>query len=214
VWYQGESSALEAPSYRTLLTGLMADWRSSFGADLPFLIVQLANYGPATTRPTDGAWAELREAQRLTVGADPHAALAAAIDLGERSDIHPANKQELGRRLARAARHVVYGETLAPTGPVPISARRDGGRIVVTFGDVAGDLLVYGGNRPVGFELCGKDPASCQFVDATVEKNRVWLEPGSAQAVIRVRYSWADCPVSNLYDRAGLPAGPFEIAIE
>lgn len=214
LWYQGESNTDEADQYEALLAALMADWRAKFAAaELPFLIVQLANYGPASTEPVDSDWARLREAQRLAVAHDAHAALAVAVDIGNRYDIHPANKQELGRRLARAARHVVYGEAVAPSGPVARSARRVGDRIEVEFTDVDGQLLIYGSNRPVGFEVCAGQPASCRFVDAMAEKTRIWLEPGAGPAPDRVRFCWADSPVCNVYDRSGLPAGPFELPI-
>lgn len=214
VWYQGESNTEDAGNYQALLTGFMADWRAKFGADLPFLIVQLANYGPPATTPSDSGWAKLREAQRLATANDTHAGLAVTIDIGDRYDLHPANKQEVGRRLARVARHVVYGESIAPSGPVPLAARAEGGRIAVTFGDVEDQLVVYGAHRPTGFELCGAGEGSCRFVDATVESNRAWLEPGDVTKPTRVRFCWADSPVCTLYDRSGLPAGPFEIPID
>jgi sialate O-acetylesterase len=215
IWYQGESNADDAPHYKALLQGLIADWRSQFGNDLPVLVVQLANYGPAATAPAASDWATLREAQRLAVAQDAHAALAVAIDIGERTDIHPANKQELGRRLARAARHVVYGESIAPSGPVPLMARRDGQNVVVSFKDIGGGSLVaYGAYRPVGFELCGADQGSCRFVEATLQPDRVVLEPvRAAPAPTRVRFCWGDSPVCTLYDKSGLPAGPFEMPI-
>ena len=214
VWYQGESNTEDAGRYQALLTGFMADWRARYGAKLPFLIVQLANYGPPATTPSESGWARLREAQRLATANDAHAGLAVAIDIGDRYDIHPANKQEVGRRLARVARHVVYRESIAPSGPVSLAARAEGDRIVVTFGDVQDQLVVYSAHRPIGFELCGAVEGSCRFVDATVESNRVWLEPGDHAAPTRVRFCWADSPVCTLYDRSGLPAGPFEIPID
>lgn len=214
VWYQGESNTDEAGRYQALLSGLMADWRSKYGADLPFLIVQLANYGPAPTAPGESGWASLREAQRLAVANDAHAGLAVAIDIGDRYDIHPANKQELGRRLARAARHVVYGEAIAPSGPTPASARREGEKIVVAFDDVDRSLVTYGADQPIGFELCGATQASCRYANAIVKEDRVELQVAAPQVPTRVRFCWADSPVCTLYDRSGLPAGPFEMAIE
>jgi alpha-glucuronidase len=209
VWYQGESNTESAQHYEKLLAGLMADWRGKFGADLPFLVVQLAGHGPPATSPTDSAWARLREAQRKAVAHDAHAGLAVAVDIGDRYDIHPANKQEVGKRLARAARHVVYGETITPSGPVALEAKRSGNGVLVRFGDVDGKLVSYGTKGPVGFEVCGE---VCRFVDAKIEGAGVLLEDASAT---RVRYCWADSPVCTLYDDgSGLPAGPFEIAIQ
>ncbi|MDR7191380.1 sialate O-acetylesterase [Luteimonas terrae] len=213
LWYQGESNTFEANAYAGLLRGLRDDWRGRFGnPELPFLIVQLANYGTPADAPGDSDWAALREAQRA-VADDPHTALAVTIDIGDRYDIHPANKQVLGKRLARAARHAVYGEAIAASGPVPQQARREGGDVVLTFADVEGGLFVHGAAGPVGFELCGAGADSCRFVDARVEGNRVRLRADAGPTPVRVRYAWADAPLVNLFDAADLPAGPFEIEI-
>jgi len=212
-WYQGESNTGTSSTYQDLLTRFMADWRGKFGAQLPFLIVQLANYGQPPTAPVESGWAEVREAQRLAVANDAHAGLAVAIDIGERYDIHPANKQEVGRRLARAARRVVYSQQIAPSGPVALSARRTGTSVVVTFGDVADHLLAYGADEPIGFELCTRDPGSCRYAKASIEGERVYLDASAFVAATRVRYCWADSPICTLYDESGLPAGPFELPI-
>ena len=118
-WYQGESNTNEANRYQSLLTQMIADWRSQFGSNLPFLVVQLANYGQPPTAPGESEWAELREAQRLAVKSDPRTGLAVTIDIGDKYDIHPANKQEVARRLARAARHIIYSDPSPPSGPTP-----------------------------------------------------------------------------------------------
>ncbi len=213
LWYQGESNTFEADAYAGLLRGLRDDWRGRFGnPELPFLVVQLANYGTPADAPGDSDWAALREAQR-TVAGDPDTALAVTIDIGDRYDIHPANKQVLGKRLARAARHAVYGERIAPSGPVPQQARREGDDVVVTFADVEGGLFVHGAAGPVGFELCGAQSDSCRFVDARVEGDRVRLRADAGPTPVRVRYAWADAPLVNLFDAADQPAGPFEIEI-
>lgn len=213
LWYQGESDVERADSYAVRLAGLMRDWRQRFGADLPFLIVQIANYGAASTTPVDSGAARLREAQRQAVEADGNAALAVTIDIGERSDIHPANKQELARRLARAARHLIYGETaLSPSGPRPLSATRTAQGVAVRFGDVAGSLVSYSAARPIGFELCDAAGRTCRFVDARAVGDTVTLDAGDGPYAL-VRFCWADSPVCNLYDGSGLPAGPFELPV-
>jgi sialate O-acetylesterase len=138
-----------------------------------------------------------------------------AIDIGDRYDVHPANKQEVGRRLARAARHVVYGESLPPSGPVPSGAKREGNRVVVRFGDVEGKLVSYGAPGPVGFELCAQEQETCRFTTATIGQGEVALVVADGVTPTRVRYCWADSPVCTLYDdKNGLPAGPFEVEIQ
>jgi sialate O-acetylesterase len=214
LWYQGESNTHEAMRYRELLRALREGWRARFGAGLPLLVVQLAAYGMPKTQPAESGWAGLREAQRLAAAEDPHTGLAVTIDIGDRYDVHPPNKQEVGRRLARAARHVVYGEQLPPSGPMPRSARREGNAIVVTFGDVTGGLVAYGADGPIGFELCAAQPGSCHYADAQIRGNTVILRAASAASATRVRHCWADGPVCTLFDGAGLPAGPFEMPIE
>ena len=147
----------------------MASWRAQFAADLPFLVVQLPNFGAVPTKPTEANWSEIREAQRRAVAADAHAGLVVTIDIGEPGDLHPGNKRDVGRRMWRAARRVVYGERIAPSGPVPMSARRDPSGVVVTFGDVDGSLVSYSSNKAIGFEVCGTDAGTCRFVAGDVD---------------------------------------------
>src|SRR6185295_1830002 len=151
------------------LAAWLADWRRQFDAPLPFLIVQLANFGKLVTTPVDSGWAQLREAQRRAVAADGNAGLAVTIDIGNPDDIHPSNKQEVGRRLARAARHVVYGEKISAWGAQPVSAQRAGEGILVTFGDFEGTLRTSDSKDPSGFELCGATQATCRFVRAELQ---------------------------------------------
>jgi sialate O-acetylesterase len=214
LWYQGESNTGDPDGYRRFLRLLRSDWRARFGKDLPMLIVQLASYGAAPTRPGESNSARLRDAQREVAAEDAHSGLAITIDIGDRYDVHPANKQELGRRLARAASHVVYGEAaLPPSGPVPRAAKRDGDSVVVAFGDVTNGLVAYGADSPVGFALCGSQADSCRYATGEIRGNDVVLRAANAATATRVRYGWADSPVVTLFDGAGLPAGPFELAI-
>ena len=210
-WYQGESNTGDARRYETLLASWMAGWRAQFGAQTPFLIVQLPNYGPAVVRPAESDWASLREAQRRAVAADQHAALVVTIDVGDPAELHPLNKQAVGARMARAARHLIYGESISPSGPIPLRARRVGDQVVVRFGDIEGALVAYSAAGPNGFELCGAGAGSCRFVTATLQGDTVSL-PAAGEAR-RVRYCWGDSPLCNLFDGAGLPAGPFELEV-
>jgi sialate O-acetylesterase len=212
-WYQGESNTDEGDRYQALLTRFFADWRSQFGAKVPFFVVQLAGYGPASTQPNESGWAKLREGQRLAVNADQNAGLAIAVDLGERTDVHPANKQEVARRLARATRHVLYKDAAPASGPVPVSARRDGDAVSVEFTDITGKLVAYSAARPIGFETCGAAPGSCEYAEATLQGRRVLLTSANVSTATRVRYCWADSPVCTLYDEVPLPAGPFQIEV-
>ncbi len=213
LWYQGESNAGDPGPYQGLLSGLMTDWRRRLGADLPFLIVELPNFGSPRSVPAASQWASLREAQRRAVAGDRHAALVVTIDIGDPHELHPPDKQEVGRRLARAARHLVYGEAAPPSGPEPHAARRGAAGIVVSFGDVDQGLQSFSAKRPIGFELCGEEQASCRFVDALIEARDVLLDVADVANPTRVRYCWGDAPVCNLYDRSGMPAGPFELSI-
>lgn len=214
LWYQGESNVGNAAQYQQLLAGLKDDWRRKFSSALPFLIVELPNFGAPAVAPLASDWASLREAQRRAAADDPLAALVVTIDIGDRQELHPPNKQELGRRLARAARHLVYGERISASGPTAAAARREQDRIIVTFANVEDTLVAYSATAPVGFELCGPAQASCRFVNAKLQPAAVVLDAGDATTATRVRFCWGDAPVCNLYDRSGLPAGPFELQIQ
>jgi sialate O-acetylesterase len=215
-WYQGEAngSLEDAKKYEPLLLGLMNDWRRQFGAPLPWLVVQLASWNKLATTPVDSGWARLRDAQRRAVAADGNAGLAITIDIGDRIDIHPMNKQDVGRRLARAARHVVFGEKLSASGAQPKSAARVAEGVLVTLDRSDGDLLVIGSKDPAGFELCGATQETCRFVRAELQgKSEVLLTDAAAASATRVRFCWADSPLCNLFDTVGLPVGPFEINV-
>lgn len=213
VWYQGESDTDMGRQYLAHMQGLKAQWRDQFGADLPVLIVQLANYGPQPTAPTESGWAEVREAQRRAVQGDPNAGLAVTIDVGSPDDIHPANKQAVGRRLARTGRRVVYGQDDSASGPAPVRATRQGDQVLVTFRGATEGLVAYSHTRPIGFELCAAGDGPCHYAEAQIEGDRVLLTADEVDTAGRVRYCWADSPVCTLYDGAGLPAPPFELEV-
>jgi sialate O-acetylesterase len=216
-WYQGEANAAldDAGRYQAQLQMLFTDWRRQFEAPLPFFVVQLANWNALARSPVDSGWARLREAQRRAVAADGNAGLAVSIDIGNRDDIHPTNKQEVGKRLARAARHVAFGEKISASGAQPRTAHRAVSGVEVTLGDFDGALLVIGARDPAGFELCGDTQASCHFVRAQfADGGLIRLEDPRPEAATRVRFCWADAPLCNLFDSEGLPVGPFELAIE
>jgi sialate O-acetylesterase len=212
-WYQGEADVGQPGSYADRLAAMMTSWRRQFRApDLPFLIVSLANFGAPQLRPQASGWAALREQQRLAVRRDPRAALVIAMDLGERDDIHPGNKVEVGRRLARAARRLAYGGS-DPVGPEAVRARRSADGIVVEFGGVTGALRSWSGTRALAIELCAETQDSCRYADAVADGTTLRIA-GDGRPATRVRHGWADAPVTNLYDEAPLPVGPFELPID
>ena len=214
LWYQGESNTGDAAAYLARLRGLRDDWRGRFGAQTPLLLVQLAGYGQPPVAPVESGWAQVREAQRLAAADDPHTGLAVAIDIGDAYDIHPPNKQELGRRLARAARQIAYGERgLAPAGPTARLAMVTPDGVRIRFNEVTDTLVATGANGPIGFELCDADARHCRYADAVLDGHDVVLRSPTADAAGRVRYCWADGPVCTLRDRSGAPAGPFELSI-
>jgi sialate O-acetylesterase len=210
-WYQGEANVAEPAAYARLLPALVADWRRWFDApSAPFLVVQLADFGPRQTTPVESGWAGVRDVQRRTAAADPRVGLASAVDIGDIYDIHPANKQQVGHRLALQARKLAYGETiLVASGPAPLSAILTGGAVVVRLDQPA---VVQADVRPVGFELCDAAGA-CRFADAALAGDQVRLTVPAGFAPVKVRFAWADSPILNLYGRTGLPATPFELAI-
>lgn len=212
-WYQGESDT-DIPGYSNRMKAMMAEWRAQFGVpQLPFAIVSLAGFGTPAITPGESGWARVRDDQRRVALEDGHTAIALTIDLGDPLDIHPGEKHEVGRRLARAMESLAYGATTSASGPQVASATRDvGGGVTVTFTGVSGALHTRSAGQALGFELCGTDAGSCRYATATVSDDRVTLA-GDGRPVTRVRYAWADFPVVNLVDEAQLPAGPFEVTV-
>ena len=203
-WYQGEADVGQ-PDYDAKLRELFAGWRRQFGPQTRMLVVQLADFGARHSEPTASGWAQLRQDQLDGVAADSNAALVTAIDIGEPNDIHPANKNDLGKRLAYAAE----GKTM----PMPKSARFSGETLVVTFTGIEGDLQALGGPYPLGVELCGDAQESCRWAVPTLEGDRMVISVDDGQAVSRVRYAWADAPIVNLYDSRQMPIPGFELPV-
>jgi sialate O-acetylesterase len=208
IWYQGEANASRAMQYRTLMPTMIKDWRDRWQqGDFTFLIVSLANYMARKDQPANSSWAELREAQLLTAINDPKTGISMTIDIGEAKDIHPKNKQEVGRRLALQAREIAYGEKLTAQGPTFKSVKFDGSKAVLTF-DSIGKGLVIKGDKLTGFEIVD---ASGQTVwaDALIKGNTIIVSAPGITKPVAVRYGWADNPACNLYNKDGLPAVPF-----
>ena len=208
IWYQGESNASRAAEYRTLFPTMIRDWRACWQRDdLHFLFVQLANFKAVQPDPVESAWAELREAQRLAL-ALPATAMAVTIDIGEAGNIHPKNKQDVGLRLALAARALVHEQEIVYSGPMYASHERKGNTIAVKFTHVGGGLKSRGNEALRGFAIAGKD-GSFRWANAAIEGDTVVVSHADIPEPTRVRYAWADNPVCNLINAEGLPASPF-----
>ncbi|MFT2008321.1 sialate O-acetylesterase [Pontibacter sp. 13R65] len=208
IWYQGESNAGRAYQYRTLFPLLINDWRKSWGrGDFPFYFVQLANYMQSNPEPGESDWAELREAQLMTLKV-PNTGMAVAIDIGEEKDIHPKNKQEVGRRLALAARAKTYNEKIAFSGPAYKSMKVEGNSIRLSFDHTNKGLQAKGGNKLTGFAIAGADK-KFHWAEATIVGNEVLVSSPEVQQPVAVRYGWAANPKVNFYNGEGLPASPF-----
>jgi len=207
IWYQGESNAGRAAQYRKLFPAMIRDWRRAWDeGDFPFLFVQLANWG---IHQTQSNWPELREAQLKTLSL-PKTGMAVTIDIGDGSDIHPRNKQEVGYRLALAAQAIAYGRDAIYSGPLYDSMAVEGEKIRLRFQYIHGGLVAKNssGGRLSGFEVAGDDR---QFVsaEARIDGDTVVVRNERVPHPVAVRYAWSMNPQCNLFNRAGLPASPF-----
>jgi sialate O-acetylesterase len=207
IWYQGESNAGRAEQYRTIFPTMIRDWRRTWGRDdLPFLFVQLANFKKASDVPGDSAWAEIRDAQAFTLRTVPATGMAVAIDIGAANDIHPRNKQDVGRRLALWALARTYGRDLVCSGPVYRGSTRRGNEMVIAFDHVGAGLVADGELR--GFAIAGADRVFT-WGTARIEGDTVVVSHPDVAEPASVRYAWADNPPCSLRNAEGLPASPF-----
>ena len=208
IWYQGESNAGRAYQYRDLFPKMIKNWRDDWAqGDFPFYFVQLANFMAVKPEPAESAWAELREAQTMTLS-HPNTGQAVIIDIGEATDIHPKNKQDVGKRLALWALVKDYGRDLVYSGPMYKSMKKDGNKIVVSFDHVGGGLVAKGGDTLKGFAIAGDDKKFV-WADAKIDGDKIVVSSPDVANPVAVRYAWADNPVCNLYNKEDLPACPF-----
>jgi sialate O-acetylesterase len=209
IWYQGESNAGQAYEYRKLFPSMIKAWRDKWGqGDFPFYFVQLANFRDVNAQPVESSWAELREAQSLTLGNTFNTNMAVTIDIGEAKDIHPKNKQDVGLRLALCALAGTYGKDVDFSGPVCVSMKIENGAIRLFFDYVGDGLEAKGGEPLTGFSICGAD-RKFVWANAKIEGDTVLVSSPEVKAPVAVRYAWSDNPVCNLVNDAGLPASPF-----
>ncbi len=208
IWYQGESNAGRAYQYRKLFPAMIKNWRNDWGqGDFCFLFVQLANFMAVNPEPAESAWAELREAQLMTLSL-PNTGMAVIIDIGEANNIHPKNKQDVGKRLALWALAGSYGKKLEYCGPIYKSMRVEGNKIILHFDHVGGGLVADGGEPLKGFAIAGAD-RKFVWADAKIDGDTVVVGSDKVSEPAAVRYAWANNPVCNLYNKEGLPASPF-----
>lgn len=208
IWYQGETNAGRGHQYRKLLAAMIQNWREVWGqGDLPFGIVQLANFMPRQEQPGESDWAELREAQAMVSTDLPNVGLAITIDIGEADDIHPRNKQDVGARLAKWALADIYGKHLEPSGPRDAELEVVGSQARIRFKHTAAGLVARGGELK-GFAVAGED-RQFHWAKARIEGDIVVVETDAVSGPIAVRYGWANNPECNLYNSEGLPAVPF-----
>lgn len=209
IWYQGESNAGESFKYRTLFPGLINNWRNKWNDAFPFFWVQLANFMKPDAEPVQSGWAELREAQSMTLRL-PQTGQAVIIDIGEAGDIHPRNKQDVGYRLALAAEKVAYNKDIVYSGPVYKSMSVAGDKIILQFTNTGSGLVAkdkYGYLR--GFSIAGSDQHFV-WAKASIEGDKVIVYSSAVASPVAVRYAWANNPDdAGLYNREGLPASPF-----
>jgi sialate O-acetylesterase len=209
LWYQGESNAGRAHQYRKLLPALIQNWRqATHESDLEFLIVQLPNHGEIPDQPSESAWAELREAQLMTLKQVEHTGLAVTIDVGDPKDLHPHRKREVGDRLALWALGAVYKEDAEYSGPLYESAQFTGAEARVHFTHIGKGLTTQGDTTLRGFAVAGADH-KFHWANARIEGNTVVVTSPEVISPVAVRYAWGDSPICNLFNQDGLPASPF-----
>ena len=209
IWYQGESNANRAFQYRTLLPTMINSWRASWNqGDFPFLIVELANYRKAKDHPVNSSWAELREAQNMTATKLPACGIASAIDIGEARDIHPKNKQDVGKRLQLAALKIAYGKDIVFSGPTYKSSEIKGDKVIITMDNIGGGLRSHNGSLQ-RFAIAGKDK-NFSWAKAEIKGSTIIVSSPRVKNPVAVRYAWSNNPEGcNLYNKEGLPAIPF-----
>jgi sialate O-acetylesterase len=208
LWYQGEANFTRARQYRTLLPAMIADWRTLFAApDLPLYLVSLPAFMARRDQPGSDAWTELREAQEFTARTVPHTALAITIDTGDANDIHPADKQPVGERLALLALRHTYGRAdVVADGPYFARMEPAPGGLRLFFANTNGGLVARG--PLAGFAIAGRDRV-WHWAEARLEGETVVVSSPAVPEPVAIRYAWQANPPAPLFNGAGLPAAPF-----
>jgi sialate O-acetylesterase len=209
IWYQGESNASRAYQYDDLFGLMISEWRKAWGqGDFPFYWVQLSDFKAELDAPAESDWAELREAQSNTL-ALPNTGQAVIYDIGEGRDIHPRDKQNVAKRLARIALARDYGGKLAYQSPTFKAMEVKGDRAHLTFDHVGATLYTFDLKEAVGFTIAGKDKVWHKATGKLLGRDTVEVSSPAVKEPVAVRYAWADNPIANLQSREGLPVDPF-----
>ncbi len=208
IWYQGENNAPRAMQYRSLFPLLINDWRNKWNNEkLPFLFVQLANYRVRNTEPVSAdPWVLLREAQSMTLKL-PNTGMAVTIDIGDAKNIHPKNKQDVGKRLFLVASNLVYHKPVVYSGPVYEAMMVKNQNVELSFKN-SGKGLSSNGEKLTAFEIAGADK-KFYWADAEIVGDKIVLSSKEVSKPLAVRYAWSTNPAASLFNKEGLPASPF-----
>jgi sialate O-acetylesterase len=210
IWYQGEANASRAYQYRHMFPLMIKNWRNEWQqGEFPFYWVQLADFRDTKPEPAESDWAELREAQTMTMAKLPNTGEAVIIDLGEGKDIHPTNKQDVAKRVARWALADTYRLPISFRSPLYKSMTKTSEKIVMTFDHVGEGLRTFDVREPLGFAIAGADKKFVWAKATLVGKNQIEVWSDSVKEPVAVRYAWADNPVCNMYSSDRLPLTPF-----
>ncbi|MBC7409305.1 MAG: sialate O-acetylesterase [Arcicella sp.] len=209
IWYQGESNAGRAFQYRKSFPLMIQNWRKDWKDDFSFLFAQLSSYGKNQSSNEGSNWAELREAQNMTLSL-PKTGMAVITDIGNPDNIHPTNKLDVGKRLALSALKMTYNQSNTIISPMFKEVKFVGNKAIVSFENVGSTLMTkdkYGYLK--GFEIAGDDKRF-YYAQAQIKNNTVVISHSNVNKPVSVRYAWADAPIdANLFNTEGLPASPF-----
>ncbi len=214
IWYQGEANTGKPAEYTGLMRTLIENWRMEWQqGNFPFIYVQLPNFMEARNEPSESNWAALRQAQ-LKLLPTPITAMVIAIDLGEWNDIHPLNKQDIGKRLALQAEKIAYGEkNIIASGPLYQSAKLKRNKVTLSFTNTGSGIVSTGNEQLKYFAIAGADKKFV-WANAEIKNNKVIVWSDAVPKPVFVRYAWADNPGAvNFYNKEGLPASPFEAEV-
>lgn len=212
IWYQGESNTGNPAEYAKTFPAMIENWRAKWGqGNFPFIYMQLPNFMETNLEPRESNWAAFRQVQLETLSV-PNSVMVVAIDLGEWNDIHPLNKESVGNRLALLARKTAYGETkLNATSPLPTTAVFEKDKVIVSFKNVGGGLIVKNGSELKSFAL-SNDGKTFVWANAKIVGTTVVVSNAKISNPTVVRYAWDNNPEdANLFSKDGLPSTPFEL---